>query len=72
MVSGKCISQFKMLWSVSRTYYGEVALKSPIFFELFYLLQVNSRVIPMSLTVTLGDGRVIQIVVKAGKNDPSE
>ena len=26
----------------------------------------------MSLTVTLGDGRVIQIVVKAGKNDPSE
>ena len=26
----------------------------------------------MSSTVTLGDGRVIQIVVKAGKNDPSE
>jgi hypothetical protein len=71
-MSDKCISHFKMLWSVSRTYYGEVALTSPIFFVLFYLLQVNSRVIPMSLTVTLGDGRVIQIVVKAGKNDPSE
>ena len=39
---------------------------------LFYLLQVNSRVIPTSSTVTFGDGRVIQIVVKAGKNDPSE
>ena len=32
MVSGKCISHFKMLSSVSRTYYGEVALSSPFFF----------------------------------------
>ena len=31
MVSGKCISHFKMLWSVSRAYYGEVALSSPFF-----------------------------------------
>jgi hypothetical protein len=45
MVSGKCISHFKMLSSVSGTYYGEVALSSPFFFLLFYLLQENSRVI---------------------------
>ena len=28
-MSGKCISHFKMLRSVSGTYYGEVALTSP-------------------------------------------
>ena len=38
MVSGKCISHFKMLWTVSGTYYGEVALSSPIFFFYIYLM----------------------------------
>ena len=51
MVSGKCISHFKMLSSVSGTYYGEVALTSPIFFLLYYLLHENSRVI---LSLLLG------------------
>ena len=54
MMSGKCISHFKMLSSVSRTYYGEVALSSPIFFFLlllFYVLKENSRVI---LSLLLG------------------
>ena len=32
------ISHFKMLWTVSRTYYGEVALSSPIFFVFFFIL----------------------------------
>ena len=54
-MSGKCISHFKMLWIVSGSYYGEVALTSPFFLFffclLFYLLQVNSRVI---LTLLLG------------------
>ena len=51
MVSGKCISHFKMLWSVSGTYREEVALTSPFFFWLFYSLQENSRVI---LSLLLG------------------
>ena len=51
MVKGKCISQYKVLSSVSGTYYGEVALTSPIFFWLFYWLQENSRVI---LSLLLG------------------
>ena len=29
------ISHFKMLWTVSGTYYGEVALSSPILFVVF-------------------------------------
>ena len=28
--------------------------------------------VPISSTVTLGDGRVIQLAVKAGENDPSK
>ena len=40
MVSGKCISHFKMLWTVSGTYYGEVALSSPIFFLYWYILLI--------------------------------
>ena len=44
MVKGKCISQYKVLSSVSGTYYGEVALTSPIFW-LFYWLQENFKVI---------------------------
>ena len=58
MMSGKCISHFKMLSSVSRTYYGEVAMSSPIFYFiflllllLFYVLKGNSRVI---LSLLLG------------------
>ena len=54
-MSGKCISHFKMLSSVSRTYYGEVALSSPIFLLLLlfliYVLKENSRVI---LSLLLG------------------
>ena len=43
-MNSKCISHLKMLSRVSRTYYREVALTSPIFW-LFYWLQENFKVI---------------------------
>ena len=36
MVSSKCINHFKMLWSVSGTYCGKVALRSPILYIYIY------------------------------------
>ena len=39
-MSRKCISHFKMLRSVSGTYYGEVALTSPIFFVFIYIYSI--------------------------------